>query len=107
MILRIRAGTGGDEAALFVGDCVECTNAMRKKKDGSTSYFHALLLKWADLKNMSWCFQGHNVFRMMQYEAGTHRVQRVPATEAKGRVHTSAITVAVLLEPDEERKSYP
>ncbi len=48
--------------------------------------------------------QGHNVFRLMQYEAGTHRVQRVPETEAQGRVHTSAVTVAVLLEPGEEDK---
>ena len=47
---------------------------------------------------------GHNVYRLMQYEAGTHRVQRVPKTEAQGRVHTSAVTVAVLLEPDEQEK---
>ena len=60
--------------------------------------------KWAVLKSMSWSFLGIMFIVLMQYEAGTHRVQRVPKTEAQGRVHTSAVTIAVLLEPDEQEK---
>ncbi len=104
IIVEVRAGTGGDEAAIFVGDLVrmyrgyadtkgwkmECLGAMPSEKGGFKEYIMGI--------------SGPNVFRFLQYEAGTHRVQRVPETEAQGRLHTSAATVAVLLEPDENEK---
>lgn len=102
IILELRAGTGGDEAALFVGDCVRMyklfADAMGWKYDLLTCTHSEI----GGFKEYIMSMSGHNVYRMMRYEGGTHRVQRVPDTEAQGRVHTSAITVAVLLEPDEE-----
>lgn len=102
LILELRAGTGGDEAAIFVGDCVR----MYKCYADSKGWKHELLTstpsELGGFKEYIMTLSGHNVYRLMQYEAGTHRVQRVPKTEAQGRVHTSAITVAVLVEPDEE-----
>lgn len=104
VILELRAGTGGDEAAIFVGDCVR----MYKQYADSKVWKHELLScaesEMGGFKEYVMVISGHNVHRLLQYEAGTHRVQRVPKTEAQGRVHTSAITVAVLLEPDESEK---
>lgn len=105
VIVELRAGTGGDEAALFVADCVRMY-----------SYFAQNVMRWkfemlscsdsevGGYKEYVFSLRGENVHRHMQYEAGVHRVQRVPATETQGRVHTSAITVAVLIEPDEEEE---
>lgn len=102
IILEIRAGTGGDEAALFVGDCVR----MYKLYADAVGWKYELLSctpsEIGGFKEYIMGLSGFNVYRLMRYEGGTHRVQRVPATEAQGRVHTSAITVAVMLEPDEE-----
>jgi len=104
IILELRAGTGGDEAAIFVGDCVR----MYKQYADAKGWKHELLScaesEMGGFKEYVMVISGHNVHRLLQYEAGTHRVQRVPKTEAQGRVHTSAITVAVLLEPDESEK---
>ncbi len=104
IIVEIRAGTGGDEAALFVGDCVRMY-----KNYAAAKGWHLETLSYTEsekggFKEYIMVLSGKNVFRLMQYEAGTHRVQRVPATEAQGRIHTSAITVAILLEPEEEEK---
>ncbi len=104
IILELRAGTGGDEAALFVGDCVRMYKAYADKKGWRYDLLSCAPSERGGFKEYIMVLSGPNVFRMMQYEAGTHRVQRVPATEAQGRVHTSAITVAVLVEPDEEEK---
>lgn len=101
-IVELRAGTGGDEAALFVGDCVRmyklyCDRLAWKYEELSSSP--------SDLggyREYCMVLSGKNVHRHMQYEAGTHRVQRVPETETQGRVHTSAITVAVLIEPSDD-----
>lgn len=104
VIIELRAGTGGDEAAIFVGDCVR----MYKQYADAVGWKYELLSctpsEMGGFKEYVMVLSGPNVHRLMQYEAGTHRVQRVPRTEAQGRVHTSAITIAVLMEPDEEEK---
>jgi peptide chain release factor 1 len=104
IILEIRAGTGGDEAALFVGDCVRMYKAYAESKKWSYELLSCTESEMGGFKEYVMSLSGDNVFRFMQFEAGTHRVQRVPKTEAQGRIHTSAVTIAVLLEPDEEEK---
>lgn len=104
IIMEIRAGTGGDEAAIFVGDCVRMYKAYADSKRWSYELLSCTESEMGGFKEYVMSVSGTNVFRFMQFEAGTHRVQRVPKTEAQGRIHTSAITVAVLLEPDEEEK---
>lgn len=104
LILEIRAGTGGDEAALFVGDCVRMYKCYADQKGWKYELLTATPSEMGGFKEYIMLLSGPNVYRFMQYEAGTHRVQRVPKTEAQGRVHTSAVTVAVLLEPDEEEQ---
>ena len=101
VILEIRAGTGGDEASLFARDLFEmykryCDNKGLKFEvlDQSTSAM-------GGFKEVIISIKGADVFRRLGYEGGGHRVQRVPVTEAQGRVHTSAATVAVLPEPEE------
>jgi peptide chain release factor 1 len=100
-IIELRAGTGGDEAALFVADCVRM---YKMYADRMGWRYEPLSCTPSDLggyKDYAMVLSGPAAYRLLQFEGGTHRVQRVPATEAQGRVHTSAITVAVLLEPDE------
>ncbi len=104
VILEIRAGTGGEEAALFVGDCVRMYKAYADQKGWRYELLSCAPSEMGGFREYVMVLSGRNVFRLMQYEAGTHRVQRVPDTEAQGRVHTSAVTVAVLMEPDEEEK---
>jgi peptide chain release factor 1 len=101
-ILELRAGTGGDEAALFVGDCVRMYTLFADLMGWSCEPMSFTSSEAGGYKEYIMTISGTNVHRFMQYEAGTHRVQRVPETEAQGRVHTSAITVAAMLEPDEE-----
>lgn len=101
-ILELRAGTGGDEAALFVGDCVRMYQLFANRMGWKTELLSCAESEMGGFKEYIMGVSGPNVYRMLRYEGGTHRVQRVPETEAQGRVHTSAITVAVLLEPDED-----
>jgi len=101
-IIEIRAGTGGDEAALFVGDCVRMYKLYADGKGWKYELLSCTESEVGGFKEYVMVISGQNVYRLLQFEGGTHRVQRVPATEAQGRVHTSAITVAVLPEPDEE-----
>lgn len=101
-ILELRAGTGGDEAALFVGDCVRMYKMYAEKMGWRYEHLSSTLSEIGGFKEYVMSLSGPNVYRYMRYEGGTHRVQRVPETEAQGRVHTSAITIAVLLEPDED-----
>jgi len=101
-ILELRAGTGGDEAALFVGDCIRMYQLFADHKGWSYERLGATPSERGGFKEYIMVVSGENVHRLLQYEGGTHRVQRVPETEAQGRIHTSAITVAILLEPDEE-----
>ena len=104
IIVELRAGTGGDEAALFVGDCIRMYQYYSQKKGWKYEILSSSESEVGGYKEYIMSFSGLNVFRLMQYEAGTHRVQRIPDTETQGRVHTSAITVAVLLEPAEDEK---
>lgn len=100
-IVEIRGGTGGDEAALFAGDLFKmytryCENKGWKVEVTSTSEGTA-----GGYKEIIFTVSGENVYGTLKYESGVHRVQRVPATETQGRVHTSAATVAVLPEAEE------
>lgn len=104
LIMEIRAGTGGDEAALFVGDCVRMYKQYADKKGWRYELLSCAESEMGGFREYVMVLSGHNVHRLLQYEAGTHRVQRVPKTEAQGRVHTSAVTIAILLEPDEQEK---
>ncbi len=100
-IMEIRPGTGGDEAGLFARDLLE----MYQKYAGLVGWrFDVIDLSENDLggvKEAQARISGHNVFARLKFEAGTHRVQRVPETETQGRVHTSAATVAVLPEAED------
>lgn len=104
IILELRAGTGGDEAALFVADCARMYLNYANHKKWKFEVISASPSELGGYKEYIVSLSGQNVHRLMQYEAGTHRVQRVPETETQGRVHTSAITVAVLLEPNEDEQ---
>jgi peptide chain release factor 1 len=104
VILELRAGTGGDEAAIFVGDCVRMYKCYADVSGWSVELLSSTPSELGGFKEYIMLLSGSNVHRLLQYEAGTHRVQRVPKTESQGRVHTSAITVAVLVEPDEEEE---
>jgi peptide chain release factor 1 len=101
-IVEIRAGTGGDEAALFVGDCVRMYKLYADQRGWRYELLSCTESEVGGFKEYVMVLSGQDVYRFLQYEGGTHRVQRVPATEAQGRVHTSAITVAVIPEPEED-----
>ena len=101
-IVELRAGTGGDEAALFVGDCMRMYKLYADKMGWRYEPLSCTESEKGGFKEYVMVLSGPNVYRFLKHEGGTHRVQRVPETEAQGRVHTSAITVAVLLEPDED-----
>jgi len=101
LILEIRAGTGGDEAALFAGDLL---NMYNRFADTNHWKFETLDFSPGDaggFREVVISIKGQNAYRLLQFEAGGHRVQRVPVTETQGRIHTSAATVAVLPEADE------
>ncbi|AAD18266.1 translation releasing factor RF-1 [Chlamydia pneumoniae TW-183] len=102
VIMELRAGTGGEEAALFVGDCVRMYHLYASSKGWKYEVLSASESDLKGYKEYVMGISGTGVKRLLQYEAGTHRVQRVPETETQGRVHTSAITIAVLPEPSEE-----
>ncbi len=102
IILEIRAGTGGEEAALFAADCARMYRNYADSKGWKAEVLSASPADFGGYKEYIFSLSGQFVFRLMQFEAGGHRVQRVPDTETQGRVHTSAVTVAVLMEPDEE-----
>jgi peptide chain release factor 1 len=101
-IIEIRAGTGGDEAGLFVADCVRMYSMFADHMGWKMERLSATESDLGGFKEFVAVFSGKNVYRYLQYEGGTHRVQRVPETEAQGRVHTSTITMAVLIEPQED-----
>ena len=101
-IVEIRAGTGGDEAALFAGDLYRMYTRYADRMGWTCGIIDASPSELGGYKEIIFTVEGENVFRTLRYESGGHRVQRVPATEAQGRIHTSAATVAVLPEADEE-----
>ena len=100
-VMEIRAGTGGDEAALFARNLYEMYKKHAEHKGWKTELLAASPTELGGFKEISLAFEGEGVYRELQYESGGHRVQRVPETETKGRIHTSAATVAVLPEPED------
>jgi peptide chain release factor 1 len=100
-IIEIRAGTGGDEAALFAADLYRMYNRYAESQQWKTSIIDANASSIGGFKEVVFSVEGHNVYRMLRYESGVHRVQRIPVTESGGRIHTSAATVAVLPEADD------
>ena len=100
-ILEIRPGTGGDEAALFAGDLVRMYQRYAERMGWRWEVLEYQASELGGIKEFSAHVQGEGVYARLKYESGVHRVQRVPETEAQGRVHTSAATVAVLPEAEE------
>ena len=100
-IIEIRAGTGGEEAALFVADLTRMYTRYAETKHWKMEALGSNPTGLGGYKEISFKISGDSVFSQLKFEGGVHRVQRVPATEAQGRVHTSAVTVAVLAEADE------
>ncbi len=101
-IVEIRAGTGGDEAALFAGDLYRMYCRYAESRGWRTGIIDASTSEVGGYKEIIFTVEGDQVYGWLRYESGTHRVQRVPATEAQGRIHTSASTVAVFPEAQEE-----
>jgi peptide chain release factor 1 len=100
-ILEIRAGTGGEEAALFARDLYEMYRHYAEDNRWKVEILEMSPTELGGFKEIILGLDGEGVYRQMQFESGGHRVQRVPDTEAKGRIHTSAATVAVLAEPED------
>ena len=100
-IVEIRAGTGGDEAALFASDIFRMYSYFAEKKKWKLTILSSNPTGIGGFKEITFSLEGKNVFGTMRFESGVHRVQRVPETESSGRVHTSAITVAVLPEAED------
>lgn len=101
VIIEIRAGTGGEEAALFAGDLFRMYTRYAERKRWRTEVMDANPTELGGFKEVILMIEGDKVYSRMKYESGVHRVQRVPETEASGRIHTSAATVAVLPEAEE------
>ena len=100
-IVEIRSGTGGDEAALFAGDLFELYQKYAAGKGWAVEVMDVSEGTAGGFRDVTFALKGKDVFGRMKYESGVHRVQRVPATESQGRIHTSAATVAVLPEAEE------
>ncbi len=101
VILEIRAGTGGDEATLFAAEVLRMYARYAERQGWKMEILDAADTGVGGLKEAFAMIEGDNVYSKMRYESGVHRVQRVPATETSGRIHTSAVTVAVLPEAEE------
>ena len=101
IVMEIRGGTGGDEAALFAGDLYRMYIKYCENKGWKTAVSSFTEGSAGGFKEIIFTVTGENVYGTLKYESGVHRVQRVPATETQGRVHTSAASVAVLPEADE------
>jgi peptide chain release factor 1 len=101
VIMEIRAGTGGDEAALFVADLFRMYSRYAESQRWRVDVLHASPTETGGLKEVIASIEGKDVYSKMKFESGTHRVQRVPVTEAQGRIHTSAVTVAILPEAED------
>ena len=101
IIMEIRAGTGGEEAALFVSDLFRMYSRFAETKSWKFEIMNSNETELGGYKEIVFSVSGKNVYENLRYESGVHWVQRVPTTEASGRIHTSAVTVAVLPEADE------
>jgi len=100
VFLEIRAGTGGDEAAIFSGDLFKMYSRYAEAQGWKVEVLSERRGEHGGYKELITRVEGHNVYGKLKFESGAHRVQRVPETEAQGRVHTSACTVAVMPEPE-------
>ncbi|MDP4623614.1 MAG: peptide chain release factor 1 [Akkermansiaceae bacterium] len=100
-LIEIRAGAGGDEASLFAGEILRLYQRHADSKGWKTEHLESSPSEVGGFKEVILKVTGDEVFRHLKYESGVHRVQRVPATETQGRIHTSTITVAVLPEAEE------
>lgn len=101
IVIEIRAGTGGEEAALFAADLLRMYSKFAEKKNWRVELLSSHPTDRGGFKEVIMSIEGEGVYSQMKFESGTHRVQRVPVTEAQGRIHTSAVTVAVLPEAEE------
>ena len=101
IFLEVRAGTGGDEAAIFAGDLYRMYARYAESKGLTVEVLSESAGEHGGYKEIISRIAGRGAYSLLKFESGTHRVQRVPATEAQGRIHTSAVTVAILPEPDE------
>lgn len=101
IIMEIRAGVGGEEAALFAKDLFKMYMSYAESKDWKTELLDSHPTDLGGLKEVIFSISGKDVYKYLKYESGVHRVQRVPETEASGRIHTSTATVAVLPEAEE------
>ncbi|MCL2411955.1 MAG: peptide chain release factor 1 [Treponema sp.] len=101
IIMEIRAGTGGDEAALFASDLYRMYSRFAENKGWKFEIMNLNDTELGGIKEIVFSISGNNVYENLRYESGVHRVQRIPETESSGRIHTSAVTVAVLPEADE------
>lgn len=100
-IVEIRAGTGGDEASLFAADLMRMYSRYAEARGWKVEPIEGSTSEAGGFKEVIFKISGEDVFRALKYESGVHRVQRVPATEAQGRIHTSTATVAVLPEAED------
>jgi peptide chain release factor 1 len=100
--MEIRAGTGGDESALFAADLLRMYTRFCERRGWKSEIMSESSSELGGYKEVVIRIEGHDVYGALKFESGGHRVQRVPATETQGRIHTSACTVAVLAEPDEQ-----
>ena len=101
IFLEIRAGTGGEEAALFAADLFRMYTRYAERKRWRVEVMHSNPTGVGGFKEIITLIEGTGVYSQLKYESGVHRVQRIPATEASGRIHTSAVTVAVLPEAED------
>ncbi len=101
VLLEIRAGTGGEEAGLFAADLFRMYSRLAERKGWKMEIMSHSATGIGGLKEIVASISGNRVYSQLKYESGVHRVQRVPATESQGRIHTSAVTVAVLPEAEE------
>jgi peptide chain release factor 1 len=100
-IVEIRAGTGGDEAALFAADLFRMYSRYAENRGWKVDVLSSSPTGVGGFKEVIFLIEGTGVYRRLKYESGVHRVQRIPVTESSGRIHTSAVTVAILPEADE------
>jgi peptide chain release factor 1 len=101
VLLEIRAGTGGDEAALFAGEVFRMYSRYAERQGWKVDVISSNRIAGGGIKEMIALIEGARVYSKLRFESGVHRVQRVPATEGSGRIHTSAVTVAILPEAEE------
>jgi peptide chain release factor 1 len=107
VIVEIRAGAGGDEAALFAADLFRMYSRYAERQNWAIELLSANEIGIGGFKEVIFMVKGRGAYSRLKYESGVHRVQRVPATEASGRIHTSTATVAVLAEVDEVEVHIP